>query len=274
MAVGSPWWMNSKVLGYSSLWTLPELAFSLSPYSFSLWHVKLPFLLGSISTQQQGQTLQKWEGWVRATGDWQAWDPDAQYRLLGCWTSVCCWTPQTLMKALCGHLKGCLYSEKTVKVVLLWGSGMAWVLQSTSSALLCSVQEGTAASAGEAICYCQRQLSAHQMHPVPSSSQWVNPCCRSWARSLLFCFRHFYQLTSSVSTWLSEVSVVMCGGISVREKILLPPSQRPGCQEGVLINGAKMLSCERSCSCMLLCFLLAVCLDIFFVLELISRSNM
>lgn len=32
---------------------------------------------------------------------------------------------------------------------------------------------------------------------------------------------------------------MMCGGISVREKILLPPSQRPGCQERVSINGAK-----------------------------------
>lgn len=45
---------------------------------------------------------------------------------------------------------------------------------------------------------------------------------------------------------------MMCGGISVREKILLPPSQRPGCQESVSINEAKMLSCGRSCSCMYL----------------------
>lgn len=152
----------------------------------------------------------------------------------------------------------------TVKVAVLWGSGMAWVLQSTSSVLLCSVQEGTAVSSGEVPHCFHRQLSAHLMHPLAGSTQRVNPCCRSLAPSLLFCFMYSYQCVSSVSSWLSKLSAMTYGGVSVLRQYYCHKSLWPECQEGVLFNGAKMLSGWRSCSCMHLCSLLPVMLGIFF----------
>lgn len=147
----------------------------------------------------QGQTLQKGEIWVLATGDLWVWDSDTEYRCLGCWVYTCCWTLQSLMKAPWNHLKTkCFYTENTD----CEGSVVAGIRQTPHC--------------------CQRQLSNHLVHPLLSSTQQVNPCFRSLAWSWSVCFRLSYQSVSSISSWLSEVSAITFDGVSVPQKMLLP----------------------------------------------------
>lgn len=153
----------------------------------------------SNSCSTQGQTLQKGEIWVLATGDLWVWDSGTEYRCLGCWVYTCCWTLQSLMKAPWNHLKTkCFYTENTD----CEGSVVAGIRQTPHC--------------------CQRQLSGHLVHPLLSSTQQVNPCFRSLAWSWSVCFRLSYQSVSSISSWLSEVSAITFDGVSVPQKMLLP----------------------------------------------------
>jgi len=126
------------------------------------------------------------------------------------------------MKAPQSHLKGrCVY----VKKADCESSGVTGIRHGCSPskhfpALLSSVQGGTAVSSGEAPLCSHGQLSARLMHPLSSSTQWVNPCCWSLALSLPFCFMYSYQCVSSVSSWLRELSAVTYGGVSVLSHII------------------------------------------------------
>lgn len=207
----SSWWTKIKDLGYPSLWIFPQIASS--PLLSMACQASLVAQIHQCTAQ--GQTLQRSEVWVFGRGVLWGWDPTAKYRYLDCLSLLL--DISELDEGTASLSRGDVFTLKrlTVKVVVLWGSGMAWVLQSTSPALLCSVQGGTAVSSGEAPHCCHRRLSAHLMHPLASSTQGVNPCCRSLAPSLPFCFMYSYQCVSSVSSWLSEVSAMTYAGVSV-----------------------------------------------------------